>query len=74
MKKIRIRRMDSSSSRIRSDPEDALIVTMLREALPDVTAIYRFGSTATGQAVRGSIVTEDLDDFLAFARWALSGA
>lgn len=37
--------------------EDERLVTILREALPDLLAIYRFGSTATGTAVRES----DLD-------------
>jgi predicted nucleotidyltransferase len=36
--------------------DDALIIEFLRGALPDVVAIYRFGSTATGQAVRDSDV------------------
>lgn len=36
--------------------DDALVIETLRGALPDVVAIYRFGSTATGQAVRGSDV------------------
>jgi predicted nucleotidyltransferase len=35
---------------------DNLVVETLRGALPDVVAIYRFGSTATGQAVRDSDV------------------
>ena len=35
--------------------DDLVIETLLRD-LPDVVAIYRFGSTATGQAVRGSDV------------------
>ena len=30
--------------------DDALIIETLRGALPEVVAIYRFGSTATGQA------------------------
>jgi len=34
--------------------DDDLVVETLRGALPDVVAIYRFGSTATGQAVRDS--------------------
>lgn len=37
--------------------EDERLVTLLREALPDLLAIYRFGSTATGMTVRES----DLD-------------
>jgi len=36
--------------------DDDLIIETLRGALPDVVAIYRFGSTATGQAVRDSDV------------------
>lgn len=36
--------------------EDDLIIETLRGALPAVAAIYRFGSTATGQAVRDSDV------------------
>jgi uncharacterized protein len=36
--------------------EDALVVETLRGALPDVVAVYRFGSTATGQAVQESDV------------------
>jgi len=36
--------------------DDALVVEILRGALPDVAAIYRFGSTATGQAGKGSDV------------------
>jgi predicted nucleotidyltransferase len=35
---------------------DDLVIETLRGALPGVVAIYRFGSTATGQAVRGSDV------------------
>jgi len=35
---------------------DDLVIETLRGALPDVVAIYRFGSTATGQAVRDSDV------------------
>ena len=38
-------------------PEDERLVMILREALPDLLAIYRFGSTATGTEVRES----DLD-------------
>jgi predicted nucleotidyltransferase len=34
--------------------EDDLVIETLRGALPDAVAIYRFGSTATGQAVRDS--------------------
>ena len=33
--------------------DDDLVIVTLRGDLPDVVAIYRFGSTATGQAVRG---------------------
>jgi predicted nucleotidyltransferase len=36
--------------------DDDLVIETLRGALPDVVAIYRFGSTATGQAVRDSDV------------------
>lgn len=36
--------------------EDDLIIGTLRDALPDVVAIYRFGSTATGQAGKESDV------------------
>ena len=36
--------------------DDDLVIETLRGALPGVVAIYRFGSTATGQAVRGSDV------------------
>ncbi len=36
--------------------EDDLIIGILRGALPDVVAIYRFGSTATGQAGKESDV------------------
>ncbi len=36
---------------------DDRIVRMLREALPDLLAVYRFGSTAAGMAIRDS----DLD-------------
>jgi predicted nucleotidyltransferase len=36
--------------------DDDLIIETLRRALPDLVAIYRFGSTATGQAVRDSDV------------------
>lgn len=38
-------------------PEDERLVMILREALPDLLALYRFGSTATGTQVRES----DLD-------------
>lgn len=37
--------------------EDNRVAAILREALPDLLAIYRFGSTATGLVVRES----DLD-------------
>jgi predicted nucleotidyltransferase len=37
-------------------PDDALILATLQGALPDLLAAYRFGSTATGQAVPGSDV------------------
>ncbi|MFZ5984810.1 MAG: type VII toxin-antitoxin system MntA family adenylyltransferase antitoxin [Acidobacteriota bacterium] len=37
--------------------KDDRVVRMLREALPDLLAVYRFGSTAEGAAVRDS----DLD-------------
>ena len=40
-----------------SEGTDALITEILTAALPEVVAIYRFGSTAKGQAVRES----DLD-------------
>jgi len=36
--------------------DDDLVIETLRGALPDVVAIYRFGSTATGQAGRDSDV------------------
>ena len=36
--------------------DDDLIIETLRGALPDVVAIYRFGSTATGQAGKESDV------------------
>lgn len=36
--------------------DDDLVIEALRKALPDLVAIYRFGSTATGQAVPGSDV------------------
>ena len=36
--------------------DDALIIETLRGALPEVVAIYRFGSTATGQAGKESDV------------------
>ncbi|MCR4308525.1 MAG: nucleotidyltransferase domain-containing protein [Deltaproteobacteria bacterium] len=36
--------------------DDGLVIETLRGALPDVVAIYRFGSTATGQAGKESDV------------------
>ena len=36
--------------------DDGLIIETLRGVLPDVVAIYRFGSTATGQAGKESDV------------------
>jgi len=36
--------------------DDYLVIETLRSALPDVVAIYRFGSTATGQAGKESDV------------------
>jgi predicted nucleotidyltransferase len=36
--------------------DDGLVIETLRAALPDVSAIYRFGSTATGQAGKESDV------------------
>jgi predicted nucleotidyltransferase len=35
---------------------DAEIVARLRHAVPDLIAVYRFGSTARGEAVRDSDV------------------
>lgn len=37
-------------------PEDAIAVRFLREALPDLVAVYRFGSTVSGQTLRESDV------------------
>jgi len=36
--------------------DDGLVIETLRGALPDVVAVYRFGSTATGQAGKDSDV------------------
>lgn len=37
-------------------PEDEIAVRLLREALPNLVALYRFGSTVSGQTLRESDV------------------
>jgi len=55
--------MGQDSAYYENGRDDGLVIETLRGALPDVVAIYRFGSTATGQAVRGSDVDVAVHDY-----------